>query len=248
MNESTFVAALRTALQANGWNVSGEVQEKFAALSSFLVSENEKMNLTAITDQEGIAVRHICDCVLAAGEAFFPVGATVADIGAGAGFPTLPLAIVRPDLHITAVDATAKRVTFIQKAASHLGLKHVTAVCARAEEMGRTQTWREQFDVVCARAVARMQVLCEWCLPLVRCGGQFVALKGPHGAEECIQADNAIKLLGGGRSRVVTLYLNDPFAVPMQQLERQICVIQKITPTPQKYPRSNAQIMKKPLA
>lgn len=116
MNESTFVAALRTALQANGWNVSGEVQEKFAALSSFLVSENEKMNLTAITDQEGDRPYvHICDCVLAAGEAFFPVGATVADIGAGAGFPTLPLAIVRPDLHITAVDATAKRVTFIQR-------------------------------------------------------------------------------------------------------------------------------------
>ena len=244
MEQSAFIDAFRRILTKNGLEAftSDEIAQKFFALTERMLEVNAYMNLTAITDMEGIILKHYADSLTAA--RYLPEGASVIDIGCGAGFPSLPLAIVRPDLRITALDSTAKRINYIRETAEILGLTNITCIAARAEELAADPEYRERFDISCARAVARLNVLCELCMGYVKKGGQFVAMKA-NAADELEEAAGAIVKMGG------KLRSADSFAL-ISEMEsepnpRCIAVIDKISPTPKNYPRNNAQIKKKPL-
>ncbi len=215
--------------------------ELFEKLSAMLVEYNEKVNLTAVTDTPGIIAKHIVDSLMIS--PYIPKGAKLCDVGCGGGFPTLPLAIMRPDLTITAVDSTAKKLAFVEYAASELGLNNVNIRACRAEELGQSPEFRESFDAVCARAVARMNLLCELCIPLIKKGGVFVCSKGSAGREEHLEAKKAIAMLGAETVKEVeaTLYADDG------DQKRFIYTVKKIKHTDKAYPRAYARMTKKPL-
>ena len=212
----------------------GETGEKFAILFDELIAFNNITNLTAITECEEVALRHFADSLTAAEK--IPQGASVIDVGCGGGFPTLPLAIARPDLTITALDSTAKKLVFVENMAKKLSL-NLKTLAARAEEIPE---YRESFDVATSRAVARMNLLTELCLPLVKVGGHFVAMKGASGREELCEAENGIVKLGGKVKDV------DAFTL-LSAGERVIITVEKTSPTPSAYPRPWGKIKKKPL-
>ena len=224
-------------LKANGLDkfATPLLAQRFAQLTDRLVDFNAKVNLTAITDPAEIIVRHYADC-LAACDAF-PQGKKVLDVGCGGGFPSLPLAIARPDLTITGLDSTAKKLVFVGETAKEMGLS-LSTVAGRAEELAHGNM-RESFDVVTARAVAALNVLVEWCLPFLKVGGVMIALKGSGGKEELAAAKKAIATLGGGNVKLTEYTL--------AEMGRTLVVIEKIKPTPEQYPRPNGKIMKKPL-
>lgn len=211
--------------------------EKFRILANHLVLTNEKYNLTAITDDEGVILRHFADSLTAVKH--IPKGAKVIDVGAGGGFPSLPIAIVRDDLKITSLDSTAKKLEFIKEAAELLSLDNITTVAARAEEVGREEL-RESFDVSISRAVARLSILSELCLPLTRVGGLFIAMKGADSQNELDEAEKGIKILGGELQYKEGFTLSDAG-------ERCIIVCRKNSSTQAKYPRAYAKIKKSPL-
>jgi len=221
--------------------VNQEMSQKFSELSRLLVEENKKYNLTAIKEERQILPLHFADCLI--GSYLFKKAARVIDVGCGAGFPTLPLAIVRPDLDITAVDSTEKKLEFIKTVCEKLGLKNVKTLHGRAEELAVTEL-RESFDVACARAVARLNILSELCLPFVKLGGLFVALKGAIGREEYTEAAGGIRELGGGEAIIVekTLYVSEN-----ESQNRVIVTVEKDKNTPSQYPRMYSRIKKKPL-
>ena len=214
--------------------------EKLAYLTEILLEENEKYNLTAITEPKKVILHHYADCAVLA--RLLPKGAAVADIGCGAGFPTLPVALLRPDVKITGVDSTAKRIAYVNATAEKLGLSGVTAIVARAEELGRGEL-RESFGIVTARAVATMRVLAELSLPLVKVGGSFIAMKGRGAVAELAESGRAISALGGKLEKVedVTLVSAD------EELSHPLVFIKKVSKTPVAYPRAFSQISKKPL-
>lgn len=214
-----------------------ENAEKFAKLCDMLIETNKKMNITAITDPRQVALRHFADSVKAA--SFIPKGVSVIDVGCGGGFPTLPLAIVRPDLDITALDSTAKKLTFVADAASALSL-NVRTLAARAEEAGTDGSHREKYDICVSRAVARLNVLSELCLPLVKKGGAFIAMKGADAEIELAEAEASVRILGGRVTEKYAFALSDAG-------EREIIIIHKDTHTPAGYPRQFAKIRKAPL-
>lgn len=222
-----------------GISVTDEMLSRFEKLAYLLVEQNKIMNLTAITDPDGIAVKHFADSISALSAADFPQGARVLDVGTGAGFPSIPLLIVRPDLDITMIDSTAKKLKYVASAVESLGLS-AEVLHTRAEEAGQNKEYREKFDIVCSRAVAALNVLCEYCLPFVKVGGIFLAMKGAKAQEEIADARNAIKTLGGKIIDEKSFTLFDGG-------ERTIVVIKKISQVPPKYPRVSAQIAKKPL-
>lgn len=211
---------------------------KFAAYASRLVEKNAVMNLTAITDPQGIAEKHFLDSVLPLEFVTVPDGASLVDVGTGAGFPGVPMAIVRPDLKLTLVDSLQKRVGFLQELCAMLGIP-ADCLHLRAEDAGRGSL-RETFDIATARAVSRLSVLCEYCLPLVKVGGAFLALKGGDCDTELREAYTAIKTLGGKTEKV------EKYALPNGDA-RTLIVIQKVAATPAKYPRAQGKIKAKPL-
>ena len=211
--------------------------EKLALLSDMLVEANKVMNLTAITDPPDVALRHFADSISAA--RFIPTGAKVIDVGCGGGFPTLPLAVVRPDIEITALDSTAKKLNFVKNAAEKLSL-NVRILPSRAEEAALDPLCREKFDVCVSRAVARLNILSELCLPLVKVGGAFIAMKGADSEAELAEAEKGIKKLGGTLERAERFSLSDAG-------ERCLIIIKKTDKTPDGYPRSYAKIKKTPL-
>ena len=212
----------------------GEMGEKFAILFDELIAFNNITNLTAITECEEVALRHFADSLTVADK--IPAGATVIDVGCGGGFPALPLAIARPDLAITALDSTAKKLVFVENMAKKLSL-NVKTLAARAEEIPEC---REGFDIATSRAVARMNLLTELCLPLVKVGGEFIAMKGASGKEELLEAEGGITKLGGT--------VTDVDAFTLQSAgERVIVTVKKTSPTPSAYPRPWGKIKKKPL-
>ncbi len=222
-----------------GIEISDDKLELFSKLAYLLVEQNKTMNLTAITDPDGIAVKHFADSISALSAYEFPQGAKVLDVGTGAGFPSIPLLIARPDLNMTMIDSTAKKLKYVASTVEELGLV-AEVLHTRAEEAGQNKEYRESFDIVCSRAVAALNVLCEYCLPFVKVGGVFLAMKGAKAQEEIADAKNAIKTLGGQIVDEKSFTLSDGG-------ERTIVVIKKISHVPPKYPRVSAQIAKKPL-
>lgn len=209
--------------------------ERFAEL---LLEKNRVMNLTAITAPRDVAALHLLDS-LALGRIAELEAERVVDVGAGAGFPGVPLAIAGPDLHLTLLDSLGKRVDFLRETCGILGLENTQCVHARAEEFAKNR--RESFDAAVSRAVAPLPILCELCLPLVKTGGRMLAMKSSHSEEEINQAKPAIKLLGG------QLEWTKDYTIPTTDVTHRIISIKKCAPTPQKYPRRFAQIKKTPL-
>ena len=243
IDKKSFTSGLTRAFAANGMSslLSIEKNEKFYALTVRMLEENEKYNLTAITEPSKIILNHYADCVMMATK--LKKGATVIDVGCGAGFPSLPLAMVRPDLKITAMDSTAKRVNYVAETAEMLGLTNLTAVVMRAEDGGKSPEYREKFDYATARAVAEMRVLTELTLPFVKVGGQLVAMKGKNAEFELSSAKKAIATLGGRN----TICENITLKGEGETLTHPLIVIDKKEKTPATYPRVFAQISKKPL-
>lgn len=204
---------------------------QFAKYSALLKAWNQKMNLTAIVDDDGIAVKHFLDSVLPLAHITLPTGAKIADVGTGAGFPGVPLKIVRPDLSVTLIDSLQKRIRFLETVCHDLALQDVCCVHGRAEELGRDAGYREQFDVLVSRAVANLKVLCEYCLPFVRVGGMFVALKAQEVEDELSAAKAMIGTLGGRIESVIEATL------PQSDMVRKLVVISKVAPTPPQFPR-----------
>ncbi len=219
-----------------GLTVTDEMYERFSKYSEKLVLWNEKVNLTAITDPEGITVKHFLDSLLIFKYADIPLNSSVIDIGSGAGFPGIPMKIFRSDLDITLLDSLNKRINFLLDVSRETNLS-VKCIHLRAEDGGKKSEFREKFDFSVARAVAAMPVLCEYTLPFVKVGGEFIALKGQN--ENINDAYNAVKILGGEISDIVKYELNGE--------KRTICKVRKISQTPPKYPRNSAHILKKKL-
>jgi 16S rRNA (guanine527-N7)-methyltransferase len=218
--------------------------EQFARYSELLVEWNQRINLTAIVDEEGIVTRHFLDSlsVLAALDPAASDGYSVIDVGAGAGLPGVPLAIMRPRWEVTLLEATRKKVDFLSLVAAELKLSNVTALWGRAEDWGQESVFRERFDAAVARAVAELPVLAEFCLPFVRQGGRWVAQKGPRAEEEVQQARNALGQLGGRLLRV------EQVAVPGLAGEtRALVIVEKVKATPATFPRRPGTPAKRPL-
>ena len=223
---------------AEGFLLTPEQLEQFDRYAEFLVEYNEKVNLTAITDPKEICIKHFLDSLLLLKAAGLPQGASLIDVGTGAGFPAVPVKIVRGDIQVTLLDGLNKRITFLTQLSQRLGQQNV-ALHARAEEAARGPA-REQYDCATARAVADLRVLCEYCLPFVRVGGVFAALKGPDCKEEIRSAKKAVQLLGGEVEGVRHFTLPEGNA-------RAVVLLRKIAPTPAKYPRHGGKIAKQPL-
>lgn len=218
-----------------GIEIDDKKAEKLALLCDFMVEYNKNVNLTSITEFNDVVIKHFVDSVLPFNMFAVEEGACFIDVGTGAGFPSLPLLICRPDLHGTLCDSLKKRCIYLEQACEKLGIK-ARIVHARSEELGRKE--RECYDIACARAVAALPVLTEYCLPFVKPGGTFAALKSVN--EDANSAENAIKLLGGKLEKVSDYSLPNGDA-------RRLVLIKKVSQTPTKYPRSSANISKKPL-
>lgn len=243
IDKKSFTSTLTKVFSANGMSslLSLEKMEKFYDLTVRMLEENEKYNLTAIKEPDKIILNHYADCATLS--ARLKKGASIIDVGCGAGFPTLPLAIIRPDLKILAVDSTAKRVNYVDESAKLLGLDNVTAITMRAEDGGKSPEYREKFDYATARAVAELRVLCELTLPFVKVGGQLVAMKGKNAEFELSAAKKAIATLGGRNTTCDMINLKGDGEV----LTHPLIIIDKKEKTPAAYPRPFAQISKKPL-
>jgi len=214
--------------------------EKFETYAKLLVEWNEKINLTAITEPDEISEKHFLDSVLP----FYmwnsvKEGAKIIDVGTGAGFPSCPLKVMKNDLQLTLLDSLNKRINFLSTLSDELSLD-AKCVHGRAEEMGNNTEFREKYDIATARAVANLRDLCEYCMPFVKVGGHFVALKGQSGLDEVKDAENAIKILGGVVEKTIEYNLPNGDG-------RVLVVIKKTSHTPAKYPRNKGQMKKKPL-
>lgn len=221
----------------NGLEYSEEIHEKLSAYCDFLIEYNQKVNLTAITDPEEIWVKHFLDSILLVKYVDIPEGASLIDVGTGAGFPSVPLKIYRNDLQITLLDSLNKRIKFLDQLCERVGVKAVT-VHSRAEDAANSPLYREKFDVATARAVAAMPMLTEYCMGFVKKGGIFVAMKGPN--EKISDAANAIKVMCGKALQEIEYTLN-------KTEQRKIFVVEKLSQTSLKYPRNSSQIKNKPL-
>ena len=238
-----FIDCFSRACELNGLGEYSGLARRFDTLTSLLLEFNSHTNLTSVRSAEDAVMRHYIDSMTAV--RYIPETAkTLADIGCGGGFPTLPVALCRPELRIDAIDSTEKKLVFVKQAADALKLP-VRTVCVRAEDAGRDPAFREKYDAAAARAVARLNVLCELCLPLVRVGGLFIAMKGPGGDEEAREAKISAAALGGEIADIVHLALTPPDGG--EEMERTVIVIEKLRPTPEIYPRQYAKITKKPL-
>lgn len=243
MDYKTFADECQRLFLLNGMDSPSEDEmQSLSALTEIMLKVNEQMNLTAITDCSQIIAKHYVDSLKIS--PYIPDGAKIIDVGCGAGFPSLPLAVFRKDVKITALDSTAKRIKYVQNTADLLELDNLTAVAARAEDYVKLNGVRESFDMAVARAVADMPVLTELCLPFVKVGGKFAAMKAAKADEECERATNAIKKCGGSLLQIISADLT----LDGSNFEsRKLIMIEKNEKTPKIYPRNFAQIMKKPL-
>lgn len=226
-------------LTSNGFSL--ETAEKFEKYYELLIEWNEKINLTAITDEKEAALKHFVDSVKAIDCNLFFEGAKIIDVGTGAGFPGLPLKIFRPDLNVTLMDSLNKRINFLNEVISSLNLSGVEAIHSRAEEMGRDKKHREKYDICVSRAVANLASLTELCMPFVKKGGYFISLKGPKAKEELEDAKKAIELLGGEFVEIKN------YAIDETDLDHNLVIIKKIKETEKRFPRNAPKPIKDPI-
>ncbi len=230
---------LKTVCERCGMLLSPGAEDLFDRYAEMLVRANQKTNLTAITDPNDILYKHFVDSLMPLRVMPISQGAKLLDVGSGAGFPGMPLKIARPDLNVTLLEARKKRADFLSDLSYELELE-TEVIAGRAEERAHDEAYRECFDIVCARAVASLSLMCEYCIPFLKPQGIFVAYKGPSADEEIAEAGEAISLLGGElkSKRSLTLPGGDM---------RTLVLIRKTSPTPPKYPRTAAQMAKRPL-
>jgi 16S rRNA (guanine(527)-N(7))-methyltransferase RsmG len=236
---SDFKESLVNVFSEKGFDLTEEQIEKFGHYYSLLLEWNMKINLTAITDDEGIITKHFLDSAMLCKYWDAPHGVSLADIGSGAGFPAVPLKILRPDIKITLVDSLNKRVLFLQSLLQKLSLEG-EALHFRAEEAARMDLYREKFDIVVSRAVARLAVLCEYCLPFVKLGGVFAAFKGFGIDQELKESEKSMAILGAKLERLEKFSLSETET-------RSLIFVKKISRTSLKYPRQSGKILKSPL-
>ncbi len=235
---------IQKRFQEAGLVLSEKQAGQFAAYAELLVQWNEKMNLTSITDFDEILEKHFLDSLAAAIRPVLPPDVwkgNLVDVGTGAGFPGIPLKIYYPDLKVTLLDSLNKRVGFLDQVIRELGLKKITAVHGRAEDLAKDPRYREQFGLCVSRAVAALPVLAEYCLPFVRRGGFLVAYKSGQVEEELTQGGKAVKVLGG------SLQKTEKFVLPGTDISRSLVLIRKVENTPKKYPRKAGTPAKQPL-
>ncbi len=218
--------------------ITGEKKEFFDCFYRLIVEYNRKYNLTAITGERDVLYKHFLDSAL--GGFLFPRNANVLEVGSGAGFPSVVLKILRPDLSFTLTDSVGKKCVFLETVCRELGFSGMQVIHARAEDLSRTEKYREKYDVACARAVAPMNTLSEYCLPFVRVGGRFVAYKGGDGGETDAAA-NAVQILGGQIGEVFFYDLPEGYG------KRSLVLTEKIRHTPARYPRGSGKERKCPL-
>lgn len=240
MLSEQFLKLLTEETVGFGTKLSKQHEEMFSTYADMLVQWNEKINLTAITDEEGIVIKHFLDSLSII--PYIPENAkTLIDVGTGAGFPGIPVKIVNDKISVTLLDSLEKRVKFLNEVINGLGLKDIYAVHGRAEDFGADKKYREQFDAATARAVASLPVLLEYCLPFVKVGGTFIAMKGPDVENELKESGKALEVLGGEIIDVRELTL------PRSDNKRCIIVVIKYRHTPTSYPRKSGRPTKQPI-
>ena len=239
MNPEQFVQEL----SKRNFKLNENQINQFNQYFNSLIEANKHVNLTRITAEDDVYLKHFYDSItpLLTFRTVFKSSSSLCDVGAGAGFPSIPLKIMQPELQVTIVDSLGKRLNFLQDLIAQLGLKDVALVHGRAEDVGQNSRYREQFDIVTARAVANMAVLSEYCLPLVKKGGNFIALKGPKAEDELGTSKKALSILGGKTVAVKQLQL------PQNAEERTLILIEKVKATPKKYPRQAGTPHRKPI-
>lgn len=250
MEKSSFINKLNEAVTKNHRiTLSEEQNERLFSLAERLVEVNNVMNLTAITDEDGIILRHFVDSMLIS--EYITPNSRLIDVGCGAGFPTLPLAIIRPDIVITALDSTEKRIRYVQETADMLGLTNVKAVTARAEDFAKLPENREKFNHATARAVASMPMLAELTIPFIKVGGSLVAMKAKGAHEEFEASRSAIRQLAGSKSlegaQMIEKNLVGQINGVLVEENRAVIIVPKLSITPKQFPRKFAQIKKSPL-
>ena len=236
-----FFDLMKEAANEVGLELTEVQYEQFIKYMRLLQEWNEKINLTAITEDEEVIKKHFIDCIKAFKSDAIKNARNIIDVGTGAGFPGIPLSIMNPTLKITLVDSLNKRLVFLQEVINQLGLKNVELVHARAEDFGQNKKYREKFDVATSRAVANLSTLSEYLIPLVKVGGKCICMKAANATEEIDQAKKAISVLCGAISKV------DEFCLPQSDIGRTIIEIKKEKQTPNKYPRKAGLPSKEPI-
>ncbi len=237
----TDVNALIDGAKTLGIDLTKEKENKFILYKELLKEWNQKINITSITDNVEIDIKHFIDSITPFTTNLFNGKAKVIDIGTGGGFPGIPLKIVNEDLDVVLLDSLNKRITFLNEVISTLKLEDIIAIHGRAEEFGRDKDYREKYDIAISRAVASLNTLSEYTLPFVKVGGHFIAMKGSEIEEELIEAKKGIGMLGGKVVDVKTLIL------PESNIAHSLIIIEKVKETPTKYPRGGGKPKKKPL-
>lgn len=231
---------IKTALKDNGVSVNNPQAKLLSDYLTELLETNKTTNLTAIKDPDEAIIKHIADCAVCIND--IPQGADLLDVGSGAGLPAFPFAILRPDISVTALDSTGKKIEFIKSTAEKLGIKNLKTISARAETLANNRSYRQRYTVVSARAVARLNVLSELCLPFLKVGGVFLSMKSRLADEELSEALSGIGTLGGKPREVKKFTL-----VGGENEERCLIIIDKRRDTPPQFPRAYARISSKPL-
>ena len=214
-----------------GLNVSEEMIDKLGVVKEIMLQWNEKVNLTSITEEREVYIKHFLDSATCLATGYIKDGMKVIDVGTGAGFPGIPVKILKDQLEMTLLDSLNKRVSYLNEVLKKLGLQNITAIHARAEEAGSSNIHREVYDIVLSRAVASMNVLCEYCMPFAKMGGYFLCQKGPDIGTELEESRSAIKVLGGVVREVLE------YQLPFSEIKHNIIIIEKVAETPTRYPR-----------
>jgi 16S rRNA (guanine527-N7)-methyltransferase len=236
-----YYSILEKACTSVGVEFNEDKYEKFMTYMSLLKEWNEKINLTAITEDDQIVKKHFVDSIKAFNSQLFKSASSVIDVGTGAGFPGIPIAIIRDELSVTLLDSLNKRVSFLNEVVQQLHLSNVKTIHSRAEDGARNKDLREKFDIATSRAVANMCVLSELCIPYVKVDGHFIALKGPSIEDELNESKNAVATLGGKLVEVIQVSIEDT------DLKHNLVVVKKCKETPKTYPRKAGSISKKPI-
>lgn len=243
MDYKEFESVFSSLAAINGIDLTSDaVAQKFFSLSGCLAEANKIHNLTAIKEEKDVILKHFIDSLMISG--YIPQDSEVVDVGCGPGFPSLPLAVYRDDVSVVGIDSTAKKINYVNETAKTLGLSNIRAISARAEELAKSAEYREKFDVATARAVASLPVLCELCLPFVKEGGLFIAMKAQNPEQELSASLRAIDRCGGAYYKTIYKELADENG---NSEKRSLIIIKKIGKTPENYPRIYSKIIKKPL-